>query len=112
MAIPAKHYSVKRLATERWGCSLSHVYDLIDNEELKALKIGKTYRIPVAFVEEYEGAHLAWQEQGESESNTDSENTENTSTSAGPKTASLSGSQRAQVTLLTQKPLRQITSRS
>lgn len=90
MAVPAKHYTVRRLAEERWGCSLSHVYDLIDNRQLKALRIGKTLRIPIAFVEEYEMEHHAWEDQSESESNTASKESENISISAGQKIANLS----------------------
>ncbi|RMF00181.1 MAG: DNA-binding protein [Alphaproteobacteria bacterium] len=51
-------YTPKTLA-KRWGCSVSHVYDLIHRGELDHFRLGaKLYRIPVDAVERFE---CGWQ---------------------------------------------------
>lgn len=109
MAQPAKHYTVRRLAEERWGCSLSHVYDLIDSDQLKALRIGKAIRIPPLYVEEYEAGHRIWEEKLERKPCSDSENTEDTGTSAGQKVESLSVYQQAKLSAMQPKSTSRIT---
>lgn len=98
MAEPAKHYTVRRLA-DKWDVSQSHVYDLIDRKELKALKIGKAIRIPQAYIDEYEAEHHTWDDPKESESNTglDESAEAPTGTSAGQRVVSLSANQRARL---------------
>ncbi|RMF05027.1 MAG: DNA-binding protein [Alphaproteobacteria bacterium] len=49
-------YTPKALA-KRWGCSVSHVYDMLRRGELDYFVLGKKlYRIPAAAVEESQGS--------------------------------------------------------
>src|SRR5438874_1829945 len=53
MAAPGRPYTVRTLA-ERWECSESHVYNLIQRGELAAKRLGKLIRIPAAAVARFE----------------------------------------------------------
>jgi excisionase family DNA binding protein len=53
MAIPAKYYSVRTLA-EKWDVSRTHIYNMIEDGELIALRIGSAIRIKPEDVEAYE----------------------------------------------------------
>src|SRR5215831_5240929 len=53
MAVPGQPYTVRSLA-ERWQCSESHVYNLINRGELAAKRLGKLIRIPAAAVARFE----------------------------------------------------------
>lgn len=53
MAEPACHHSVKSLA-EHWNVGTDTVRRVIDNGSLKALRIGRTIRIPKSAVAAYE----------------------------------------------------------
>ena len=54
-AFPARHFTVQTLA-EHWDVSPSHIYNLINNNSLRHMRIGKAIRIPVIFVTEFEEA--------------------------------------------------------
>ena len=44
MTTPARHLTIDTLA-ERWGCSASHVRNIIAGGKLPALRLGKLIRI-------------------------------------------------------------------
>lgn len=46
-------FTVDRLA-ERWDCSRDVIYDLLRKRELKAFRVGSSYRITSKEVERYE----------------------------------------------------------
>jgi excisionase family DNA binding protein len=47
-------YTLQDLS-ERWGASMSVLYDMVRNRELKAFKVGKNYRVTEAEVRRIEG---------------------------------------------------------
>lgn len=51
--IERRAYRPEELA-EAWGCSRAHIYKLLDSGALKSLKIGRSRRILVSAVEEFE----------------------------------------------------------
>jgi excisionase family DNA binding protein len=53
MAVPARPFTVSSLA-ERWQCSDSHIYNLIQRGELPAKRLGKLIRIPAVAVAAFE----------------------------------------------------------
>src|SRR6185312_7309843 len=52
-------YSAAQLA-ERWGCSTTHIHNLIRKEQLQAFKIGTLIRIRKEEVERVEGCALSF----------------------------------------------------
>lgn len=48
-------YSPATLA-QRWGCSTTLIYDLLNAGTLKGFRLGKLWRIPADAVEEYESS--------------------------------------------------------
>jgi excisionase family DNA binding protein len=52
---PARNFTVQTLA-KYWGVSPSHIYNLIHNNALRHMRIGKAIRIPALFIKEFEEA--------------------------------------------------------
>ncbi|RQW42793.1 DNA-binding protein [Novosphingobium sp. LASN5T] len=46
-------YSPAKLA-KRWGCSQSHIYNLLNSRALPGFRLGKLWRVAAVAVEEYE----------------------------------------------------------
>lgn len=51
-------YTPDTLAKE-WGCSGQHIRNLIKDGRLKAFRLGKLFRIPQAYVEEFVCQNIA-----------------------------------------------------
>lgn len=49
-------YTIKALA-EHWSCSTDTIRALLAQGEIKAFRLGTTYRIPASEVERYENTH-------------------------------------------------------